>query len=521
MPAARGCCRRQWRRLTNPGGVAATPWLPGRDQPRTAGTILAGRYRIVGLLGRGGMGEVYRADDLKLAQPVALKFLPGSVASEAAALARFHNEVRVARQVSHPNVCRIYDLTEADGEHFLSMEYIDGEDLSSLLRRIGRLPADKAVQSARQICAGLAAAHDLGVLHRDLKPANVMLDGRGRAKIMDFGLADFAEQIRYDDIAGTPAYMAPEQLAGGAATISSDLYALGLVLFEMFTGAPAFVPGSAADRARGPRDSPPPTPSQARPDIDPAVERVIVRCLESDPARRPSSARVIAAALPGGDPLAAALAAGETPSPEMVADAATVGSLRPAVAWALFAALVIGLGAVAAINDRAAVLRPALLQLSPDVLRVRARQILERAGWTAEPLDRVGGFEFDLDVSSHLRPRPLARAVAQGGTRTRAACCVSGIAKATPGSLPGPWCAGPRHRSAGQSAGGNGRSSIAPASFSGSLIVLRPTTETPVSAAPPDWSGLFEAAGLRLADFDSTEPVAGPAGRRRPALRLD
>src|ERR1044072_7726163 len=101
---------------TNPGGVAASPWLPGRDQPRTAGTILAGRYRIVRLLGRGGVGEVYRADDLKLAQPVALKFLPDSVASEAAALARFHNEVRVARQVSHPNVCRIYDLTEADGE---------------------------------------------------------------------------------------------------------------------------------------------------------------------------------------------------------------------------------------------------------------------------------------------------------------------------------------------------------------------------------------------------------------------
>jgi serine/threonine-protein kinase len=257
--------------VTSPGGVAGRPWWPERDQPRTAGTMLAGRYRIVGLLGRGGMGEVYRADDLKLAQPVALKFLPGSVASEPAALARFHNEVRVARQVSHPNVCRIYDLTEADGEHFLSMEYIDGEDLSSLLRRIGRLPADKAVQSARQICAGLAAAHDLGVLHRDLKPANVMLDGRGSAKIMDFGLADFAEQIKHDDIAGTPAYMAPEQLAGGRATISSDLYALGLVLFEMFTGAPAFAAGSAADRARASRDSAPPTPSQARPDIDPAA----------------------------------------------------------------------------------------------------------------------------------------------------------------------------------------------------------------------------------------------------------
>src|SRR6185503_18163891 len=138
------------------------------------GTILADRYRIVGLLGKGGMGEVYRADDLKLSQPVALKFLPERLLSDGAALARFHREVRVARQVSHKNVCRVYDIGETDGRHFLSMEYIKGEELSSLLRRIGRLPADKAVQLARQICAGLAAAHDAGVLHRDLKPANVM-----------------------------------------------------------------------------------------------------------------------------------------------------------------------------------------------------------------------------------------------------------------------------------------------------------------------------------------------------------
>src|SRR6185503_4662142 len=141
------------------------------------GTILADRYRIVGLLGKGGMGEVYRADDLKLSQPVALKFLPERLLSDGAALARFHREVRVARQVSHRNVCRVYDIGELDGRHFLSMEYIKGEELSSLIRRIGRLPSDKAVQLARQICAGLAAAHDVGVMHRDLNPANVMIDG--------------------------------------------------------------------------------------------------------------------------------------------------------------------------------------------------------------------------------------------------------------------------------------------------------------------------------------------------------
>ncbi|MBI1874126.1 MAG: serine/threonine protein kinase, partial [Acidobacteria bacterium] len=158
------------------------------------GAILAGRYRVVGPLGRGGMGDVYRADDLKLGQSVALKFLTARMARDREWLARFHNEVKIARQVSHPNVCRVHDIGEVDGEPFLSMEYVDGEDLASLLRRIGRLPSDKAVEIARQLAAGLAAAHHNGVLHRDLKPANVMIDGRGRVKITDFGLADLAER---------------------------------------------------------------------------------------------------------------------------------------------------------------------------------------------------------------------------------------------------------------------------------------------------------------------------------------
>src|SRR2546429_7569187 len=159
-------------------------WAPG--------ALLAGRYRIVAMLGKGGMGEVYRADDLTLGQQVALKFLPESLAGNPDSVARFRNEVRVARQVSHPNVCRVYDVGEIDGHFFLSMEYVDGEDLASLLRRIGRLPADKALEIGRRLCAGLAAAHEKGVLHRDLKPANVMLDGRGQAILTDFGLAGVA-----------------------------------------------------------------------------------------------------------------------------------------------------------------------------------------------------------------------------------------------------------------------------------------------------------------------------------------
>src|SRR5256714_10073923 len=205
------------------------------------GTMLAERYRIVGLVGKGGMGEVYRADDLKLGQPVALKFLPDHLLSDGAALARFHREVRVARQVSHKNVCRVYDIGETDGRHFLSMEYIQGEELSSLLRRIGRLPVDKAIQLARQICAGLNAAHDVGVLHRDLKPANIMIDGDGNARITDFGLAGLAEEFADDELAaGTPAYMAPEQLEGKPFTVRSDIYSLGLLLYELFTSKKAF-----------------------------------------------------------------------------------------------------------------------------------------------------------------------------------------------------------------------------------------------------------------------------------------
>src|SRR5882762_1047484 len=211
------------------------------DARFVAGTVLAERYRIVGLLGKGGMGEVYRADDLKLGQPVALKFLPDQLLSDGPALARFHREVRVARQVSHKNVCRVYDIGEIDGRHFLSMEFIKGEELSSLLRRIGRLPADKAVQLARQICAGLAAAHDVGFLHRDLKPANIMIDGEGNARILYFGLAGLTEEFRDDELAaGTPAYMAPEQLEGKEQTVKTDIYSLGLVLYELFTGKKAF-----------------------------------------------------------------------------------------------------------------------------------------------------------------------------------------------------------------------------------------------------------------------------------------
>src|ERR1043165_9368586 len=204
------------------------------------GDILSERYRIVGLLGRGGMGEVYRADDLKLKQPVALKFLPASLNTDGAALARFYKEVSVARQISHRHVCRVYDVAEYQGEHFISMEFVRGEELSSLLKRIGRLPQDKAIDVSRQLCAGLAAVHERGVLHRDLKPANIMLDEHGDVRITDFGIAAIATEVNRREMSGTPAYMSPEQLEGDELTVRSDIYSLGLVLYEVFTGKKAF-----------------------------------------------------------------------------------------------------------------------------------------------------------------------------------------------------------------------------------------------------------------------------------------
>src|SRR5579885_3063978 len=283
------------------------------------GTVLAGRYRIAGLLGRGGMGEVYRATDLTLGQTVALKFLPESLARDDRALARFYNEVRIARQVTHPNVCRVYDIGQVEGLHYISMEFVDGEDLASLLRRIGRLPVDKAAETARKLCAGLAAAHERGVLHRDLKPANVMIDGRGQVIIMDFGLAGLSDQLQGDVRYGTPAYMAPEQLAGTEVSVKSDIYSLGLVLYEIFTGKRAFQAETLAEIVRTRNSNPNPTsPKPFVHDLDRGVERVIMLCLEAEPGARPASVLAVAAALPAGDPLAAALAAGEAPTPQMV-----------------------------------------------------------------------------------------------------------------------------------------------------------------------------------------------------------
>lgn len=368
----------------------------------TPGTMLAGRYRVVGLLGKGGMGEVYRADDLKLRHPVALKFLPQAVAQDARKLERFLHEVRVARQVSHPNICRVYDISEESGQHFISMEYVDGEDLAAVLRRMGRPSREKSLQIARQLCAGLAAAHDKGVLHRDLKPHNIMIDGEGRVRITDFGLAGFAEEFAGKEVyAGTPAYMAPEQLAGRAVSVKSDIFSLGLVLGELFTGKRIFE-GASKEHVLRSRTSAPTSLSTLAEDVDPAVERVILRCLESDPASRPSSALAVAAALPGADPLAAALAAGETPSPEMVANAGEVGGMRPAVAITCLIAILGGMLALVPLSRTNSIARLVPLPKPPAALADRAAEILIKLGHKETVVDTAHGFDVDWWRMRHV-----------------------------------------------------------------------------------------------------------------------
>ncbi len=395
------------------GPAPRRPPRPAHNSPSTPdsidggrfvpGVVLAERYRVVGLLGRGGMGEVYRAEDLKLGQAVALKFLPEALLDDRTALARFHREVRVARRITHPNVCRVYDIGEAEGRHFISMEFIRGEELASALKRFGRLPPDKAAELARQICAALAAAHKQGVIHRDLKPANVMVDEEGNARVTDFGLAALAEEARGDELSGTPAYMSPEQLAGKELSVRSDIYSLGLVLYELFTGRRAFEAASLPELLRLRRaDTTPATPSSHVRDLDPLVERVILRCLEKEPDKRPASALEVAAALPGGDPLAAALAMGETPSPEMVVAAPKQGTLRPAWAVACLAGVLAGLALVVLLSGRLMLHRQVPLEKSPEVLRARAAEVVGGLGYAEAPADDAHGFVFHMEYLRHV-----------------------------------------------------------------------------------------------------------------------
>jgi serine/threonine-protein kinase len=351
------------------------------------------------------MGEVYEAFDLKLEQPVALKFPLSAMVAGPEREARFKQEVAQARKVSHPNVCRIHDIGEHQDRQFLTMEYVDGEDLHSLLRRVGRLPEERAIEVARQLCAALAAVHDAELLHRDLKPANVMLDSLGKVKLTDFGLAALQGKVE-DDGAGTLAYMAPEQLEGRQPSVKSDLFSLGLVLYELFTGKKAFPAATREELARLYAEQEPIPPSRHVGTLSPLVEAVLLRCLKHDPRDRPGSALAVQAELA----LAAALAADKTPSPQLVADVGGEGQLPPVVALALLAFLLLGIVLFAWLNDFTALFRKVPQKLPPQALASKAYEILQQLGHDEEPRDTACGFVRDDQALKYLADRDRGRA---------------------------------------------------------------------------------------------------------------
>ena len=253
------------------------------------GSTFAGRYQVIEELGHGGMGKVYKVLDTELDVKVALKLLKPEIASDEETIARFRNELKVARTVTHKNVCRMYDFGRADGTYFITMEYVPGEDLKTTLARVGQLSVGKTIAVVKQVCEGLAEAHHLGVVHRDLKPQNIMLDREGNARIMDFGIA---RTFRTKGLTGgnvmigTPEYMSPEQVEGKDVDPRSDIYSLGIILFEMLTGQIPFAGESALSVALKQETQPPPDPRTINAQIPEDFSRLILKCLEKDKAKR-------------------------------------------------------------------------------------------------------------------------------------------------------------------------------------------------------------------------------------------
>jgi len=279
---------------TLPAGTA-TFQTPSRGLAR--GTTFARRFEIIEEIGQGGMGTVYKAFDCKIREVVALKMLKSEIASDPEVIERFRNEIKLARQVSHRHVCRMYDIGEEWLSIYISMEYVPGEDLKSFIRRSGHLNEAKAVGLAKQIAEGLAEAHRLGVIHRDLKPQNVMIDKDGNAKIMDFGIARSLHTQGATGtgvIIGTPEYMAPEQAEGRDIDRRVDIYALGAILFEMVTGRVPFEGTTPLSIVLKHRSEPPVDPQTINAQISPGLSRIILKCLaKSRDARYGSAAEVL------------------------------------------------------------------------------------------------------------------------------------------------------------------------------------------------------------------------------------
>ncbi|HKO47612.1 MAG TPA: protein kinase [Polyangiaceae bacterium] len=348
----------------------ASPWLSAADVLRVGG-VIAARFRVLRLLGRGGMGEVYEALDGELGELVALKTIRTAHASLPSSVDRFRQEVRLARRVVHPNVCRVLEFGRHQAEsglpvYFLTMELLRGELLSRHLRRRVRLSTLESVAIVRQISAGLSAVHAQGVLHRDIKPANVMLcstQGEGeppggaasRAVLLDFGvarsLARGSVALSNGALIGTPDYMAPEQLQSQALSPATDIYALGMVLFELLTGKLPFADDPTLTRALKRLQSSAPTPSTSPAELPPELVRLVARCLETDPRRRPQSAAELLNELAAFERDLSGPPSPSTPQ-SVGSDTGSTGAAR--VRFIVACAIVAGIGIVVALGARAA-----------------------------------------------------------------------------------------------------------------------------------------------------------------------
>jgi len=286
-------CGRCGTKFDSTPQISVTKTLETTVDELTRGIVFAGRYEIIEELGTGGMGKVYRAFDKQIEEEVAIKQLKPEIATDKRTIERFRNEIKVARKITHKNVCRMHDLNQADKTFYITMEYVRGEDLKSVIHRMEKLTVGKALSIGRQIAAGLSEAHKLGVVHRDLKPHNIMIDKEGNAKIMDFGIARSlgAEGSTGEGvIVGTPEYMSPEQVEGKDVDRRSDIYSLGIILYEMVTGRAPFEGDTPLSVALKQKTEAPPHPKKLNPQLPEAFERLILRCLEKDRAKRYESA---------------------------------------------------------------------------------------------------------------------------------------------------------------------------------------------------------------------------------------
>jgi len=287
--------------------VLASPGSAATDPAPDVAAILATRYEVLDSLGEGGMGLVYRVRDRETSEILALKLLRPEIARDPAMMERFKDEIRLARRITHKNVCRIYDFNRVDDLAYISMEYVDGESLRAYLTRAGKLSPERVSDLARQIAAGLGEAHAQGVVHRDLKPENVLLARDGLVKLMDFGIARAVEgnTVTTQSVIGTPGYMAPEQSQGKSVDQRTDLYALGLILYECLTGRRAFSGATPVEVALKQIKERPLSPRQLLSSTPLHLEAVVMRCLEKEPSRRFASAAELQRALtPPGEPSA-------------------------------------------------------------------------------------------------------------------------------------------------------------------------------------------------------------------------